>query len=322
MLAVMPIDGSPAPAPAALAALTTPVVFLVFNRPDCTARSLAAIRAARPIRLHVVADGPRADRPADAALCAEVRALVERGVDWTCEVIRDYAPSNLGLARRVSSGLDAVFARETEAIILEDDCVADPSFFRFASELLARYRDEPRVAQIAGCTFQEPGEGGAASYYFSRYPHCWGWATWRRAWKHYDHGMSAWRETQGREWLSKWIPDPVERGAWVHNFEATANGRIDSWAYRWTLALWQEGALSIVPDRNLVSNIGFGSGATHTREAGSLGARPLSPMPFPLVHPHALVRDGAADERTSRRVFLRPPLVRRLLRRVRRIFFP
>jgi hypothetical protein len=132
--------------------------------------------------------------------------------------------------------------------------------------------------------------------------------------------MRAWRETKGRDWLPRWLPDPAERRAWEHNFEATARGRIDSWAYRWTLALWQAGALSIVPYRNLVSNIGFGSGATHTREADSLGARPTSPMPFPLVHPPALVRDDAADERTSRRVFLRPPLVRRLLRRVRRIF--
>src|ERR1019366_6764616 len=141
------------------------VVFLIFNRPDCTVRSLAAIRAARPRRLYVVADGPRSDRAGEAALCAEVRTLVESGVDWPCEVIRDYAPANLGCARRVSSGLDAVFSRESEAIIIEDDCVADPTFFRFCTELLERYRDAPQVGQIAGCTFQGAGDAGATSYY-------------------------------------------------------------------------------------------------------------------------------------------------------------
>jgi hypothetical protein len=300
--------------------LQTPVVFLVFNRPDCTARSLAAIRAAHPPRLYVVADGPRADRPGDAALCAEVRALVQRGVDWRCEVIRDYAPANLGLARRVSSGLDAVFAREPEAIILEDDCVADPTFFRFCAELLERYRDEPRVGQIAGCTFQGAGHEASVSYYFSRYPHCWGWATWRRAWRLYDHAMSGWITPGGSEWLATRVSDPAERRYWAHSFTATADGRMDSWAYRWTLALWRQNCLGITPYRNLVSNIGFDSSATNTRDRNPLAARPVSPMPFPLVHPTSIVPDQPADERTSRQVFRRASLAFRLWRRLRRIF--
>lgn len=300
--------------------LTTPVVFVVFNRPDCTARSLGAIRAARPRRLYVVADGPRPDRPGEAARCAEVRALVERGVDWPCEVIRDYAPANLGCARRVSSGLDAVFARETEAIILEDDCVPDSSFFPFCAELLERYRDEPRVAQISGCTFQDPGLDAPTSYYFSRYPHCWGWATWRRAWQLYDHAMQSWRQSRGQDWLAGWVQDPGERAVWAARFEAAADGQIDSWAYRWTAAVSRQGCRSIVPYRNLVSNIGFGSDATHTREANPVAALPVSPMPFPLVHPAAFTCDTEADERTSRRVFRPASLATRLQRRLRRIF--
>jgi hypothetical protein len=297
----------------------TPIVFVVFNRPECTARSLAAIRGARPTRLYVVADGPRADRPGEAALCAEVRQLVEQGVDWPCEVTLDYSAENLGCAQRVSSGLHAVFARETEAIILEDDCVADPTFFRFCGELLARYRDDERVAQIAGCTFQG-AESGPASYYFSRYPHCWGWATWRRAWRHYDHAMADWRQNRGAGWLAKWLPDPSERRAWEANFDGAADGRIDSWASRWTHAVWHHGALSIQPYRNLVSNIGFGTGATHTQETHPLGGLPVFPMAFPLVHPATVAPDTAADERTSRRVFRRPSLPARAWRRLGRIF--
>ena len=297
-----------------------PVVFLVFNRPDCTARAFERIRGARPPRLYVVADGPRADRPADAALCAEVRSLVERGVDWPCEVIRDYAPSNLGLARRVSSGLDAVFAREPEAIILEDDCVPDPTFFRFCAELLERYRDEPRIGQIAGCTFQGEETGASPSYYFSRYPPCWGWATGRRAWRHYDHSMAAWQQSGGAGWLANWLPDEAERRYWKENFDAAAGGRIDSWAYRWTLALWQQGCLSVLPYRNLVSNIGFGIGATHTRETNPVAALPAWPMSFPLTPPSSLARDMAADDRTSRLVFRQPSFLTRLGRRIARSF--
>jgi hypothetical protein len=132
--------------------------------------------------------------------------------------------------------------------------------------------------------------------------------------------MPAWRGD--RDWLREWLPEAGERRAWAHNFDATARGRIDSWAYRWTLALWRQRWLSVVPYRNLVTNIGFGSGATHTQEADALGGRPLAAMPFPLVHPPALERDAAADERTSRRVFRRPPLVRRIFRRVRRWLAP
>lgn len=297
--------------------LTTPVVFLVFNRPDCTARSLAAIRAARPARLYVVADGPRADRPADAARCAEVRALVERGVDWPCEVVRDYAPANLGLARRVASGLDAVFAREQEAIILEDDCIPDPTFFPFCAELLARYRGNEQVAQITGCSFQAPGQAWPASYYFSRYPHCWGWATWRRAWRHYDPTMGSWREFGGS--IFRWMESAAERRYWNHSFAATAAGRIDSWAYRWTASLWSQSRLCLTPYRNLISNVGFSPDATHTQETTPLAGLPVTPMAFPLVHPGSPACDTVADAHTSRLVYRRPSWPARALRRLRRL---
>lgn len=300
--------------------LTTPVVFVIFNRPDCTRRSFAALRAARPTRLYVVADGPRRNREGEAAVCAEVRAIVEQGVDWPCEVINDYAAANLGCARRVSSGLDAVFARESEAIILEDDCVPDPSFFRFCAELLERYRDEPKIGQISGCTFQDRGQEAPASYYFSRYPHCWGWATWRRAWRHYDHAMTWWQESPGQAKLREWVPDPAERRVWADRLDATLRGQLDSWAYRWILVLWQRGCLSISPYRNLVLNIGFGDDATHTGKQDARIAAAARSIPFPLAHPASMAPDDEADEHTSRRVYRPPSLVVRIQRRVRRIF--
>ncbi|HEX2860736.1 MAG TPA: hypothetical protein VHN79_03810 [Lacunisphaera sp.] len=299
--------------------LETPLVFIVFNRPETTRRVWERIRAVRPKRLFVIADGPRANRPADAGLCAAVRRIVAEP-DWPCEVTRDYSSPNLGAAARVSSGLDRVFAQVEEAIILEDDCLPDATFFPFCTELLARYRNEPRVAQIAGCSFQGPDAGGRTSYYFSRYPHGWGWATWRRAWRHYDHTMRAWREERGGTWLDRTIRDPAERRIWAGSFDATLAGEVDAWDYRWVLAVWRAEGISITPYRNLISNIGFAADATHTRGSSPWDSLPLSPMPFPLVHPADFTPDETADERTGRQVFRPPSWPARAVRRARRLF--
>lgn len=299
--------------------LETPLVFIVFNRPETTRRVWARIAAARPKRLFLIADGPRPDRPSDAERCAAVRQIVERA-EWPCEVSREYSTRNLGAAVRVSTGLQWVFRQVEEAIILEDDCLPDPTFFPFCVELLARYRDEPKIAQIAGCSFQGEDHRGKTSYYFSRYPHGWGWATWRRAWKNYDHSMEAWRQNRGSDWLKRWIDDPAERRVWRRSFDATLDGGVDAWDYRWVLAVWQSGSLSIAPYRNLISNIGFGPDATHTQGSSPWAALPVSPMPFPLVHPSGFAPDNAADEQTGRRVFRPPSWSTRLFRGLQRFF--
>jgi len=306
--------------PAVDSALATPVVFVVFNRPDCTARSLAAIRAARPARLYVVADGPRPDRAGEAERCAEVRALVEQGVDWPCEVIRDYAAANLGCARRVSSGLDAVFARETEAIILEDDCVPDPTFFPFCAELLERYRQEDRVSHIGGANFQAKAQPGR--YYFSRYNHVWGWAAWRRSWRLFDWEMKDWPATRETGWLREQFSEPGAAQYWGDVFDRVHAGEVDSWAYRWTYAMWRHGGLAALPGLNLVSNIGFGLDATHMQPAERRLCRPAGQVGFPLRHPDQIERDRPADSCTERTLYSRGyagllrRAVRRMLRRV------
>lgn len=293
--------------------MKTPVVLIVFNRPQTTSRVLAAIRAARPPSLFVVADGPRTGVAGEAAMCQQVRSTVDRLVDWPCVVTRIYAEDNLGCARRVSTGLNEVFRQVEEAIILEDDCLPDPTFFPFCEELLARYRREERVAQIAGCSFQLPGAGGGRpSYYFSRYPHCWGWATWRRAWRHYDHSLGAWGPEAGRTWLRRAFEHPDERRWWSANFASTARGEIDSWAFRWTVAVLSRGWLGVLPYRNLVANIGFGPGATHTHAGGEALEIPVQSIEFPLLHPQLIEREATADDYSSRRLFRSAGLGRRL----------
>jgi len=295
----------------------TPVIFLVFNRPELTRQVLCRIRDAKPEKLIVVADGPRANRPDDRGKCNSVRSLFDTLVDWPCELVRDFSNDNLGCGRRVASGITNAFKHVEEAIIIEDDCLPDHTFFRFCEEMLERYRDEHQVAQIAGCSFQERIPFDGPSYFFSRYPHCWGWATWRRAWRMYDHEMAAWREGAAKGWLRHIVDDRAECKWWAFNFDATAAGHIDTWDFRWTLAVWRNQLLTVVPYRNLISNIGFGPDGTHTRDASPLAARSLKPMQFPLVHPSSLDRDIIADKHTSRTLFRFPSIARRLMERFR-----
>jgi hypothetical protein len=281
--------------------LTTPVVLTIFNRPDVTRRVFEIVRGAEPPQLFVIADGPRGDHRSDVERCAATRAVIQR-VDWDCEVLTDYAECNMGLSDRVSSGLDWVFGQCERAMVLEDDCLPDPSFFRFCDELLERYRHDERMMAISGDNFQFGRRRTRHSYYFSRYNHCWGWATWRRAWRYYDHEMRLWPLIRDGGWLGDILDgDRAAIRYWSRVFEGVYKGRINSWAYRWTLACWLQGGLTVLPNANLVTNIGYGHRATHTGSRRSRYAHMESAeMLFPLVHPSFVIRDVRADAYTQR----------------------
>jgi len=252
--------------------------------------------------LLVVADGPRSDRPGEAEKCTAARAIVEQ-VDWPCKVLRAYSDVNLGCRRRVSSGLDWVFDTVEEAIILEDDCVSHPSFFRFCSELLTRYREDERVMHIGGSNFQFGRRRGGASYHFSRYPHVWGWATWRRAWQHYDVDIGQWSQARDKGVYLDGFAHRAERAHWRKAWGRVSSGRIDTWDFQWTFTCMSQGGLAVVPNVNMVSNIGFGANATHTKYGGAVATLPVAGIEFPLRHPHVLERDVEADEHTSQLFF-------------------
>ena len=274
--------------------IQTPIAYIVFNRPQHTKRTFAVLRDQRPSQLFIIADGSRTGHPTDAERCAEVRAIVDQ-VDWPCEVHRNYAGSNLGLKRRVSSGLDWVFGQVDRAIVLEDDCVAHPDFFRFCDELLELYFEDERVSVITGNNFQNGQKRGDASYYFSKFNHCWGWATWRRAWQYYQGGLPFWPEWRNSDDWKQTVPDKIERQYWKKIFEKVYADRIDSWAYPWTACVWKYGGLTATPNVNLVSNIGFGADATHTTSPSSEQAGiPVEPI-GDLSHPYHIKQDSFAD---------------------------
>jgi hypothetical protein len=274
-------------------ALSTPVAFIIFNRPDTTEKVFQTIRDAQPQKLLVIADGPRADRPGEAEKCAATRAIIDR-VDWECEVLTNYSDTNLGCKRRVSSGLDWVFSQVEEAIILEDDCLPAPSFFPFCQTLLERYRNDDRVMAISGSNLQGGQSRTNYSYSFSKYNYIWGWASWRRAWQHYDVSMKTWPEFFGSEFMKDMSDGEEEEKFWTDNFQNVYDGLVDTWDYQWTYACWCQGALSIVPDSNLVSNIGFGVDATHTTGDSALANLPVEDI-WEIYHPPFIVRHRKAD---------------------------
>lgn len=272
-------------------ATKTPIVMIIYKRPETTQRVFDAIRQARPRQLFVVADGPRT--PEDTPHCDAARAIIET-VDWDCDVLTDYASTNLGLQRRVVSGLDWVFDQVEEAIILEDDCLPDHSFFRFCDDLLAYYRDEPRVMHIGGSNFLRELVPIHDSYYFSRYPHIWGWATWRRAWQFFDVAIPLWQEDTDERYLEQ-FQIPYERNFWRYVWNRVIAGKSSAWSYQWIFACIAHQGLSICPVQNLVSNIGVSPTATHTRKKRIIHDMTSHSMTFPLKHPDALIRNEKAD---------------------------
>jgi hypothetical protein len=272
-----------------------PIVFLIFNRPEQTARTFAAIRAARPAKLLIVADGRRPDRVGERELCARTRAIID-GVDWPCAVLRNFADANMGCGKRVSSGLDWAFGQVEEAIILEDDCLPDPSFFPYCGELLERYRADERIMMISGNNFQNGASRTPDSYYFSQLPHCWGWATWRRAWRHYDFAIQEWQQRRNVGLLKKFAGNSVLERYWQQCFDDVAVGKIDAWDYQWMYCLWMQKGLSIAPNVNMVTNIGFGAAATHTMTVDDRHVVPSRAMGFPMRHPTEIMPCEKADE--------------------------
>jgi FkbM family methyltransferase len=283
-------------------------LFLLFNRPDLTRRVFERIREARPAQLFVAADGPRPDRPGEAALCAEARRVME-GVDWPCAVTTLFRGKNMGCRSAVGSALTWFFEQVEAGIILEDDCLPDPSFFPYCAELLVRYKDHEQVLSISGDCFQPDGFEPGASYYFSFYQHIWGWATWRRAWQHYQPKLEHNPCLLDIEWLCRHLDSKPAGRYWRDIIERYHHDQIDTWDYPWLFSCWAHQGLGIVPARNLVTNIGFDSRATHTaNQLFPKAIQPAYPMPFPLRHPDHVSRSSAADHAFEELVLLSKPI--------------
>ena len=292
--------------------MDSPVVLIVFNRPGPTRRVFAAIAKARPSRLLLIADGPRPDHQGESNQCAEVRQIVSM-VDWPCKVDTNFAIENMGCRKRVISGLNWVFSLVEEAIILEDDCLVDQSFFPYCTELLERYRENPQIGLIAGFNY-EGSFRHPYSYYFSSLVPIWGWATWRRSWQQYDERMEGWPEAKRSGLLMRLFPERKIVDYWENQFDQMHDGTgPNTWDYQWVLTCWSRNWLNILPTKNLIQNIGFGDSATHTIKPDPLADIRADKMGFPLRHPSEITHWQARTMRIQKSVF-----VHSLLRTIRR----
>lgn len=275
-----------------------PVALIIFNRPETTAKVFEAIRQFRPSQLFVIADGPRPQVQGDAGRCAAARNIVEQ-VDWPCEVRRLYADTNLGCGQRPATGISWLFEQVDRAIILEDDCLPSTSFFRYCVELLDRYENDPRIMHISGNNRGHKASVPDNSYYFSRIAYCWGWATWQRAWRFYNYDLDGFNAEFNEYVLRRVMLDEKSVKYWLRIFsEMKRKHHNDIWDFQWNYACWKNTGYSIVPNYNLVSNIGFGTNATHTTENHSMHARMKSSnISFPLRHPRLITTDDRADKR-------------------------
>ena len=248
--------------------MDSPVIYIFFNRPVVTRRTFEALRRMRPPRLHLIADGPRADRPGEAERCRETRAIVEGLLDWECEVTRDYAETNLGCGRRLSTGLTAAFALLGEAIVLEDDILPHPDFFRFCDTMLAEHRHDPHIHAISG--FQPlgryaPGQGPVVP---STFCGIWGWASWQRSWQDYRFNLApVWSSAATRQGIRDYVGNGLNYYWHQHNVDQLIEGHVDTWDFQWNFALLAQRRVNLVSTVNLIQNLGFDAEATHTVHA-------------------------------------------------------
>lgn len=245
--------------------LTTPVLFMIFNRPDTTQKVFNAIKRVKPRQFFVAADGPREGKEGEKERCEQAREIIEQ-VDWDCELKTLFRDKNLGCKIAVSSAIDWFLEKVEEGIILEDDCLPSQSFFWFCQELLKYYRNDTRVMTISGTNYGYVDDDFLYDYFFSKNIAIWGWATWKRAWRKYDINMNKFYEVYKHNMFKLFFPNNQEYRVRLNNFKRTLSREIDTWDYQWSFTCLINDGLSIIPKINLVENIGFGEGATHTKK--------------------------------------------------------
>lgn len=277
--------------------MNTPLLLIAWRRPHTLRQVIDAIRPVAPTRLYLACDGPNPERPGEAEKVAATRAVIDHEIDWPCQIERLYSDSNQGCRLGVSRAITWFFEHVEEGIILEDDCVPHPDFFHYCTTLLDRYRHDTRVWCISGGNFQNGQWRGDGSYYFSRYNHCWGWATWRRCWQHYDPDLHNWPYLQNSNLLASVFEDPLERQYWLDIWTRLfVDSQPDTWDYQWTFTCLSNGGLTALPNTNLISNIGFGADATHTTadQPPTIVQHGLSG----IIHPRFVLRHAEADRYT------------------------
>ena len=281
----------------------TPILFIIFNRLDTTNTVFEEIRKIKPKQLFIAADGPRENIIDEIHICELTRNIVIENIDWECEVKTLFRNENLGCGKAVSGAISWFFENVEEGIILEDDCLPHESFFLYCETMLNRYRLVENIGIITGNNFQNGIQRGDGSYYYSKYSHIWGWATWKSTWALYDFEMKEWQNFKSNLLLSSCNNNMIEFNYWKEIFEMVYLRKINTWDYQLLFSMWFNNLITICPNVNLISNIGFGESATHTTDRNSK----LSNLEFFKYEddkmPSKIEIDRLADDYTFNSIF-------------------
>ena len=279
-----------------------PILFIVFDRPNTTKKVFSVIKKIRPSKLFIAADGPRKNKIGEKDKCEKVRKIIEN-IDWPCEVKRLYRKKNLGCKYAVSGAIDWFFENVDEGIILEDDCLPDITFFKFCSEMLKKYRNTSQIMHIGGTNLISDEDLMNDSYYFSRSPLVWGWATWKRAWKYYDVNLNDLSKTE-KVILDNYSLSLMDKLYWHFIFKEAHDNMINTWDYQWVYSIWKNKGVTIIPNVNLVKNIGFLKTATHTKNAIPIAKNSKThKIHFPLRYSKDIIINRKKDVELSKKGF-------------------
>jgi len=304
-----------------LYSINTPILFLVYNRLSHTKKVFEKIKISKPPRLYIASDGPKNIKE-DKKKVEDVRNFITNNIDWKCEVKTLFRENNLGCKYACSEAIDWFFANEEKGIILEDDTLPNESFFKYCEDLLEKYRHDMRVWHIAGNNFHFGWKRDSDySYYFGGiYGSIWGWATWRNRWKHYDINMKNYNKAVSKRYLENCYDGSSAVKEKLKDFELIKNG-FDTWDIQWTYARWINNGLTIIPNLNLVSNIGFGEESTHTNfKLDARGDMKNFKMERPLIHPAFIIRDQISENKFYKD-FVKMSLFSEIIRKIKKILF-
>ncbi len=296
-----------------------PVLFLIFNRKEETLKVFEVIKKIKPKKLYIASDGYRLDRSDEKYIVEELRKIISDGINWNCELKTLFREKNLGCRTAVEDAINWFFDNEESGIILEDDCLPSLSFFRFCDELLDYYKEDERIMCISGDNFQRGIMRGKYTYYYSQLPHIWGWATWKRAWKLNKKTIENYNELCREKVFNNLSLKKSINQMWFKNINETFKGNIIAWDYIWTLTNFINSGLTIIPNKNLVKNIGFGKNATHTLNKINKLIVEQEELIFPLTHPISILSDKDADEFTYWHNFDVKPLFFKIISKLLRL---
>jgi len=284
----------------------TPILFVIFNRPDITQQVFNRIKEVKPKYLYIAADGPRENHPKDLIDCKGTREITNQ-IDWPCELKTLFRNKNIGCGLGVCTAINWFFEQVEEGIILEDDCLPDISFFSYCNELLSKYREDKNIFFISGTNMQNGLIRGHASYFFSNYTFTLGWASWRRAWNFFNYDIPDVDESLKNGALCHVFQSAKEKKYWTAKLAEARKLKLFIWDYQWFYSVWKNNGIGITPNSNLVLNLGYRNNATHDSLRDSIREPSITePIKFPLVHPNYEI-DRIADKFTFKHALSHSP---------------